>query len=107
MIILKIDMVTTQDFYSLILIAWCMKLKHVKDVSEDFIDKDKEMFDFNNYSAAWKYYDSKKLVVGKMKDEAAGVAIKEFVGLKPKMYSFGVDDSSDSVMKLLMTVWQH
>ena len=28
-----------------------MKLKHVKDVSEDFIDKDKEMFDFNNYSA--------------------------------------------------------
>ena len=42
-----------------------------------------------------------------MKDEAAGVAIKEFVGLKPKMYSFGVDDSSDSVMKLLMNVWQH
>ena len=28
-----------------------MKLKHVKDVSEDFIGKHKEMFDFNNYSA--------------------------------------------------------
>ena len=30
-----------------------------------------------------------------MKDETAGVAIKEFVGLKPKMYSFLVDDSSE------------
>ena len=30
-----------------------------------------------------------------MKDEAGGVAIKEFVGLKPKMYSFSVDDSSE------------
>ena len=42
-----------------------------------------------------------------MKDETAGVTIKEFVALKPKMYSFGVDDSTDSVMKLLITVWQH
>ena len=29
-----------------------------------------------------------------MKDETGGVAIKEFVGLKPKMYSFLVDDNS-------------
>ena len=28
-----------------------------------------------------------------MKDETAGVAIKEFVGLKSNMYSFLVDDS--------------
>ena len=28
-----------------------------------------------------------------MKDETAGVAIEEFVGLKPKMYSFSVDKS--------------
>ena len=28
-----------------------------------------------------------------MKDEAVGVCIKELVGLKPKMYSFLVDDS--------------
>ena len=106
MIILKINMLKTQDYYSLILIVWCMKLKHVKDVSENFIN-DKEMFDLGNYSAEWKYFDSNKLVVGKMKDETAGVTIKEFVGLKPKMYSFGVDDSTDSVMKLLITVWQH
>ena len=37
----------------------------------------------------------KKLVIGKMKDETAGVAIKEFVGLKPKTYSFLVDDSNE------------
>ena len=51
---------------------------------------DKDMFNFSNYSAKSKYYDdSNKLVAGKMKDETAGVAIKEFVGLKPKMYFFG------------------
>ena len=27
-------------------------------------------------------------MVGKMKDETAGVAIEEFVGLKPNMYSY-------------------
>ena len=30
-----------------------------------------------------------------MKHETRGVAIEEFVGLKPKMYSFLVDDSSE------------
>ena len=56
-------------------------------VYEDF-NKDKEVFDFSNYSAKSKYYyDLNKLVVGKMKDETGGVAIKEFVRLKPKMYS--------------------
>ena len=38
------------------------------------------MFDFSNYSTKLKYYDSSnKLVVGKIKDETAGVAIEEFV----------------------------
>ena len=31
-----------------------------------------------------------------MKDKAAGVEIEEFVGLKPKMYSFLVDDDSEN-----------
>ena len=34
-------------------------------------------------------------MVGKMKDETAAVAIEEFVGLKPKMYSYLVDDNSE------------
>ena len=52
-----------------------------EDAYEDF-SNDKELFDFSNYSTKSKCYDySSKLVVGKMKDETAGVAIKEFVGL--------------------------
>ena len=43
-----------------------------KDVYED---KDKEMFDFSNYSVLSKYNDSNKLVFGKMKDETGGVAV--------------------------------
>ena len=38
-----------------------------EDVFEDF-SKDKEIFDFSNYSAKSKYYDdSNKLVIDKMK----------------------------------------
>ena len=54
------------------------------------------MFDFSNYSTKSKYYDdTNKLMVGTMKDETAGVAIKELVGLKPKMYSFFIDESRE------------
>ena len=38
----------------------------------------------------------KKLVVGKMKDETARIAIKEFFRLKLKMYSSLVNDISES-----------
>ena len=34
-------------------------------------------------------------MVGKMKNETAGAAIEEFVGLKPKIYSFLVGDVSE------------
>ena len=52
------------------------------------------MFDFNNYSTKSKYYnDLNRLVIGKIKDETAWVGIKEFVGLKRKMYSFQADNS--------------
>ena len=60
--------------------------KKAEDVYEEF-SNDKEMSYFSNYLTKSKYYDnSNKLVVGKMKDETAGVAIEEFPGLKPKMY---------------------
>ena len=63
------------------------------------ISNDKEMFDFSNYSTKSKYYDnSNKLVVGKMKDETASFAIEEFVVLKPKMYSYLVDDNREHKM---------
>ena len=66
-----------------------------KDVYEDF-NNDKEMLDFSNYSTKSKCYkNSNKLVVGKIKDAAAGVVIEEFAGLKPKMYSYLVNDDSE------------
>ena len=41
-----------------------------------------------------KYYDdSKKLVIGKMKNETEDVATEELVRLKPKMYSFSEDNN--------------
>ena len=59
-----------------------------ENVYKDF-RSDKEMFNFSNYSTKLKYYDnSNKLEAGKMKDETAGVAIEESLGLKPKMYNY-------------------
>ena len=50
--------------------------------------RDKHLFDFSGYRKDSKYYcDINKKVLGKMKDEFNGVKIKEFVGLKSKMYS--------------------
>ena len=66
-----------------------------EDVSQDF-SNNKEVCDFSNYSTKLNYYDSSnKFVIGKMKDEITGVAIEEFVGLKPRMYSYLVDDNSE------------
>ena len=63
-----------------------------EDVYEDF-SSDKQIFGFSNCSTKSKQYDnSNKLNIGKMKDETGGDAIEEYVGLKPKMYSFLVDN---------------
>ena len=48
------------------------------------------MFDFSNYSTNQSMVIEKNQVVGKLKDETAGVAIEEFVGLKAKdVFIFG------------------
>ena len=47
-----------------------------EDAYKDF-SNDKDMFDFSNYSTKSRYYNSNKIVVGKMQDETAGVAIEE------------------------------
>ena len=58
------------------------------------------MFDFRNYSTKSKYYDdSNKLVIGKMKYKTGGVAIEEFLRLKPKMYWFLVDNNDHKKTK--------
>ena len=70
-----------------------------KDFYKDF-SKNKEMFDFSNYSTKSKYYDdSDRLVIGKIKDETGGVAIEKFLELKPKMYSFLVENNEPKKAK--------
>ena len=55
---------------------------------------DGEKFSFSKYSTKSKYYDNlNKLIIGKMEDQTEGVEIEEFVGLRPKIYSFLVDNS--------------
>ena len=92
MITLKTNMVTKLLFTDTDSLRYELK---TDDVYEDF-SSNKEMFDFSNYSTKSKYHeDSNKIVIGKMKDETAGVVIEEFVGLRPKMYSYLVDDNSE------------
>ena len=56
-----------------------------KDVYKDFWN-DKDMFDNSDYPESSPYYcNANKKVIGKFKDEACGVPITEFVGLKSKM----------------------
>ena len=87
-------MATNQNYYSQTLISLIYEIK-TEDVYEYF-SINKEMFDLSNYLSKSKYYeDSNKLVINKMKEEAGGVTIEEFVELKPKMYSFLVDDNSE------------
>ena len=62
----------------------------------DDYSSNKEMFDFSNCSTKPKEYDNlNKLVIRKMKYESAGVAIKEFLGLKTKIDSFLVEDNNE------------
>ena len=63
---------------------------HIKteDAYEDFY-KDKQLFDNSDYDTENKFYfKENKKVIGKMKDECAGIPIIEFCGLRSKMYSY-------------------
>ena len=65
-----------------------------EDVYEHFYPS-KNLFDFSDYPLDSKFFDlTSKKVIGKMKDEFKGKNIKEFVGLKSKMYRLiSVDDA--------------
>ena len=63
-----------------------------EDVYQDFWN-DKNKFDNSDYPESLPYFDkTNKKVIGKFKDEAAGVPICEFVGLRSKMYSYTKDN---------------
>ena len=65
------------------------------DAYKDFwADKDK--FDNSDYAKDSPYFDAaNKRVIGKFKDEAAGVPIVEFIGLRSKMYSYVKDNGKN------------
>ena len=45
------------------------EIKTEKVYEEVYFSKDQKMFDFSNYSTKWKYDNTNKLVIWKMKDE--------------------------------------
>ena len=66
------------------------------DVYQDFW-KDKHLFDNSDYPKNSLFFDdTNKKVIGKFKDEAAGIPIIEFVGLRSKMYSYIKDNEQES-----------
>ena len=72
--------IKTDDFY--------------KDINPDIIDK----FDTSDYPPNHKsgiLTGVNKKVIGMFKDEAAGKQITHFVGLRPKLYSYKVEDEKD------------
>ena len=63
-----------------------------EDVYKDFWN-DKDMFDDSNYPESLPYYCNANMkIIGKFKDEACGIRITEFIGLKSKMYSYVKDN---------------
>ena len=71
--------IQTDDFYA--------------DITEDIRDK----FDTSDYSPNHEsgiLTGANKKVIGMFKDEVAGRQITHFVGLRPKLYSFKVEDTS-------------
>ena len=66
------------------------------DVYKDFWN-DKKKFDNSDYPVSSPYFDdTNKKVIGKFKDEALGIPIIEFVGLRSKMYSYIKDNDEGS-----------
>ena len=63
-----------------------------EDVYKDFWN-DKGMFNNSDYLESSQYYcNANKKIIGKFKDEAYGIPITEFIGLKSKMYSYVKND---------------
>ena len=63
-----------------------------EDVYADFWS-DKNKFDNSDYNIESPFHNmANKKVIGKFKDEACGVPIVEFAGLRSKMYSYIKDD---------------
>ena len=76
-----------------------MYLIQTQDVYKDFSKDIKKKFDTSDYPenhpSGIKTGVNKK-VIGKFKDEAAGKQITHFVGLRPKLYTFKVEEKGET-----------
>ena len=67
---------------------------------EKEIFANKHLFDYSDYPENSEYFnDTNKKVIRKFKCESRGNPIEEFVGLRPKMYSYVFDDKCGSKLK--------
>ena len=65
-----------------------------EDIYTDFNNLQEHM-DFSDYPPDHPNFNkANKKVLGKFKDEVNGKVISEFVGLKPKMYAFNIDEKT-------------
>ena len=72
-----------------------MYLFNGRNPYEEFYQDRQEYFDFASFPHNHKLFDPENnKVIGKFKDEANGDQITEFVGLRPKMYSFLTNNNS-------------
>ena len=72
-----------------------MYLIQTDDVYHDFAADVKNMFDTSDYPEnhpSGIETGVNKKVIGKFKDQAAGEQITHFAGLRPKLYSFKIED---------------
>ena len=84
-------MVTKPNYYSQTQTVLTYEIE-AEDVYQDFWN-DKDRFDNSDYPESSPYFDkTNKKVIGKFKDEACGIPITEFVGLRSKMYSYIKDN---------------
>ena len=67
-----------------------------KDFYEDITNDVEERFDTSNYDVSRPLLTGKnKNVIGLMKDELGGKIMTEFAALRPKIYSYLMDDSKN------------
>ena len=74
--------------------SFCYEIE-TQDIYEE-LWQDRNLFDNSDYPKDSKFFDStNKKVIGKFKDEAAGIPIVEFIGLRSKMYSYVKDNGKN------------
>ena len=74
-------------------------IMHIKteDFYKDIADNVEKRFDTSNYEVNRPLPQRKnKKVIGLMKDELGGTIMMEFVALRPKKYSYFMDDDNEA-----------